>query len=63
MLHKNRKYMEIGTNPQRILLRVTPEIFDMLRKRAAENNRSLNFECNEILRAALENTKGATSMV
>lgn len=60
MSHKKRKYMEIGTVSRQIILRVKPEIFNMLRKRAVENNRSLNFECNEILRSALENIKGAT---
>jgi len=59
-LQKRRKYLAIGTQPRQILLRLPPELFHRLRQRAKANKRSLNFECNEIIRSALEKTKGAT---
>lgn len=62
MLESRRRKMKIGTQPKQILLRVKPEIYHKLHARATENNRSLNFECNEILSAALEKTKGATTV-
>ena len=60
MQEERRRKMKIGADPKQILLRVTPETFCKLHRRATENNRSMNFECNEIFRSALHNTKGAT---
>ena len=59
---ESRKNMEIGTYPRHVLLRMQPSDFYRLHQRAAENNRSLNFEVNSIVREALsgEKTKAAT---
>lgn len=62
MRHPRRQKMTIGTYPKHILLRVKPDTFHRLHLRATENNRSLNLECNEILRTALKNENAPESV-
>ena len=53
-----RKKMVLGEYPRHLLVRVKAETFSRLHERAARNNRSLNFELNEIIGQALSNEKG-----
>ena len=54
--------MVLGREARQILFKMQPDLFFALHQRAAENNRSLNFEVNLIVREALsgEKAKAAT---
>ena len=61
MRNNLRQKMQIGEYPRHLLVRVKSETFFQLHERAARNNRSLNFEMNEISDQALNTEKGVRS--